>query len=820
MGVLASPRRIQEDRVTDRQLTQTPKRQRLQLLGLMLIMACSLSLLAYVGYGETWRTYPTFELERLAAQGETIKNAMDPFLQAGLPVSEFPGFVPLTQPLLASDATVGGVYVVDAKGKILQSNTQAGGTAYVASAFTESKLQAANSHYTVSESSTAYRVGLPIKNKVEAVGQIELVMPKSATAAKIDSVFVRPVALAAGGILLLFLISSTLLIGRSSVHPRRALGGTYGVGFFIMAVVVVISLVNIYSEGIRNKTEALANSLSERLSSPLELGLDLNDFSQVDTVFRDYKSLYPDLSYVALTQGRMILLDSAAGRVGTAWQPAASDYEYTAPLHGTGAGSALAIRAAIPKSVIYQEIWRSGKNFLVLFLASGLIAMLFFDLLNTLTTMPAAGLASAGARRIYQEGIVLPFLFLAIFVEAFANSFMPQHLQALARANGFSSSIASAQFTVYYAALALALIPVGRYIESGRLRSILLLGAVLEVTSLFLMARVSNSYAMFPIRAMAGAAHGILATGVQSYLILLASQSQVTRGASRFLFTYNSGIISGSAIGALLAVYMGFSGVFTLAALLALGVLAFGVRFLPTTIESQAIAQVAVAPTRAQPAFIPSIGRAVKDFGFVSVVLLVGIPAKIVNAGVIAFALPLLLARQSVPQEDIGQYMILYPIGILLMSLMVTRIVSKLGQPRKALVVGTVVGAAAVAEIGLMGLKGLGGADAATLTTFFLISGVFILGLAHGMINAPIVSYVATTNAADRLGRSTANSIYRFIERLGHMAGPILISQLLFVGQQNAIAIMWVGIPVVVLGLFFWIDSGRRSAAQLRLSAT
>jgi predicted MFS family arabinose efflux permease len=802
--------------VTDQHLRQTPARRRVQLFGLMLIMACSLGLLAYVGYGETWRTYPKFELERLAAQGETVKNAMDPFLMAGLPVSEFPGFVPLTRPLLASDASVGAIYVVDPKGAVLQSDAQSGAPAYVPTAFLASNLQASNNHFTISESPTAYKVALPINNKVEAVGQIVLIMPKSATSAKIDSAFVRPVALAGGGLLLVFLVISLLLISRSSVHPRRALGVSYGVVFFIMAVVVVSSLVNIYSEGIRNKTDALANSLSERLSSPLQLGLDLSDFSQVDTVFQEYKTLYPDLSYVALTDGRQILLDSVTSRVGTQWTPASSDYEYSSPLHGGPAGSSLAVRAGIPKSVIYQEVWRSGKNFFVLFLASGLIAMLFFDLLNTLTTVPSGGLASAETRRAFQEGIVLPFLFLAIFVEAFANSFMPQHLQALARASGLSSSIVSAQFTVYYAALALALIPAGRYVESGRLKSILVLGSVLEVTSLLLMARVSNSYAMFPIRAMAGAAHGILATSVQSYLILLASQNQVTRGASRFLFTYNSGIISGSAIGALLAVYMGFNGVFTLAAVLAMGVLLFGVRLLPNTLDAREATHVVVA--RAQPPFIPSLGRAVSDFGFVSVVLLVGIPAKIVNAGVIAFALPLLLSRQSVPVEDIGQYMMLYPIGILLMSLMVTRIVTRLGQPRKALIVGTVVGAAAVVEIGLMGWKGLGGADAAAFTTFFLISGIFILGLAHGMINAPMVSFVASTAAAERLGRSTANSIYRFVERLGHMAGPILISQLLFVGQQNAIAIMWVGLPIVVLGVFFWIDSGRRYAAKMRLS--
>jgi hypothetical protein len=415
--------------MTDHDVRPTPSRRPLQLFGLMLIMACSLALLAYVGYGETWRTYPTFEIERLAAQGDTVKNAMDPFLMAGLPVSDFPGFVPLTTPLLASDKSVGGIYVVDGKGAILQSNTQAKAAPYTPSAFHASKLQAASSQYVVAESDTAYRVTLAIKNKIEPVGQIVLIMPKSVTAGQISADFVRPVALTAVVLLVVFMAICTALITRSSGHPRRALGISYGVVFFLMAIVVVAALANIYSEGIRNKTEALANSLSERLSGPLELGLSLNDFSQVNVVFSDYKTLYPDLSYVALTSGNQIVIDTDTARVGSPWTPVSGDYEYVSPLHGGPTGTSFAVRAGIPKAVIYQEVWRSAKNFFVLFLASGLIAMLFFDLLNTLTTVPMGRKSTPESRRAFQEGILLPFLFLAIFVEAFGNSFMPQHLQ-------------------------------------------------------------------------------------------------------------------------------------------------------------------------------------------------------------------------------------------------------------------------------------------------------------------------------------------------------------------------------------------------------
>src|SRR5581483_5838958 len=112
------------------------------------------------------------------------------------------------------------------------------------------------------------------------------------------------------------------------------------------------------------------------------------------------------------------------------------------------------------------------------------------------------GAPAQGAR----SAVVAPFLFLAIFVEGMSNSFMPQHLQRLAAAQGVSTSIVSTHFTVYYAALAFALLPVGRFIESGRMKSILILAAAIEALSLLSMALVGDIYVMFAVRAAAGAA--------------------------------------------------------------------------------------------------------------------------------------------------------------------------------------------------------------------------------------------------------------------------------------------------------------------------
>jgi len=783
-------------------------------------MVCALVMVAYVGYGEAWRTYPRIELDRLAAQDETVSNALDPLIKAGLPVASLPGFVPLTQPLLDSDASIEGIYVVDPTGKVVQSNTRAGVPAYTPASFHASTLDDAGSRFRVAESDSAYRVSLPLKNKIEAVGDLVVVMPKAVLTSQVNDLFVRVVAIGGVALVVAFTAVVMFIVWRRPQAERGPLAIAYGAVFFLMAVVVVYGLVNVYSDGIRDKTEALGNSLARRLSTPLELGLPLADFSQVDVVFREYKALYPDLSYLVLTSGDKIAIDTDASHVGQAWTDRPGNYEYAVPLSGRVAGASdLTVRVGIPNSVLLNQLWRSAKNFFVLFLASGFLAMLIFDVLNVFTVRPRGGRETPAQRRAFEEGVVVPFLFLAIFAEGMSNSFMPQHLQKLAQLNGVNPSIVSTHFTVYYAALALALLPVGRFIESGRMKRLLMFAAGLLVVSAVSMALVDNIYAMFAIRAMAGAAHGIIATGAQAYLILVASRGSVTKSSSHFLFTYNSAIIAGTAIGALLSVYMGFSGVFVLQAVIACAVLLYAAQLLPTKVGEDLEEAPAGSAAPARPPFLPSLRHAVRDFSFVGAVLFVGIPAKIVNAGVITFAMPLLLSHQSVPQEDIGQIIMFYPIGILLMSLVVSRIVDRMGQPRNALIVGTTAGAIGVSAVGLVQASGLMTNGTNALGAGVLIAGILLLGLAHGLINAPIVTYVSHSAAAQQLGRGTVNSLYRFVERAGHMMGPILVGQLLVMGQQGSTAIAWIGLPIIVLGALFWMQSSRQQSAAAPATA-
>ena len=89
---------------------------------LTLVLILSIFLLIFVGLGEARRTYPQFEVERLASQGELVQNGMNNFLLADLPLEQFPGFTTLTQPILSSDDSIYAFYVTDLTGEIVFSN--------------------------------------------------------------------------------------------------------------------------------------------------------------------------------------------------------------------------------------------------------------------------------------------------------------------------------------------------------------------------------------------------------------------------------------------------------------------------------------------------------------------------------------------------------------------------------------------------------------------------------------------------------------------------------------------------------------------------
>jgi hypothetical protein len=90
-------------------------------------------------------------------------------------------------------------------------------------------------------------------------------------------------------------------------------------------------------------------------------------------------------------------------------------------------------------------------------------------------------------------------------------------------------------------------------------------------------------------------------------------------------------------------------------------------------------------------------------------------------------------------------------------------------------------------------------------STAVVIGGVLIVGIAHGFVNAPVVTHVAHSQLAAQIGANSVMTAYRFLERIGHVAGPFIVGQMFLVWGQSGHILIWIGIGTVMLGLLFLI---------------
>lgn len=278
----------------------------------------------------------------------------------------------------------------------------------------------------------------------------------------------------------------------------------------------------------------------------------------------------------------------------------------------------------------------------------------------------------------------------------------------------------------------------------------------------------------------------------------VASPDRKTQAAAVIVYGFQGGMISGMAVGSLLVGSLGAEGIFSLSALVALVSSVYCLAVVPKVAsEDRKI-------NSQNREIIRGLGEAIRNPQFINTMFTVGVPAKAVLTGIIVFALPLLLAQSNFAQEDIGQMIMIYAISVVFASHFIAPRVDRLGSARNVLFQGTLISAAG------LGLIAYGGSNTFEMisesvsgSTILLMLGIAIVGIAHGFINAPVVTFVADSQLAAKIGASTATATYRFAERIGHIMGPVLMGFLFIWFQNDWAALGCVAIGIVILGLLF-----------------
>jgi MFS family permease len=716
-----------------------------------------------------------------------------------LPLRQFAGFETLVSPIIRIDDAIDGMVVADRLGRVVFETAQSGvALTPVAEVVDPDALDV---KVVVGEVYT--QVILPLRSRFGFGGQLVSYVPNKYVENQINSATaILPWAAAIGSLVLG--VFGAAVAGMAGDRRSRWDKIVFVTAFLAVAGTVVVGLANLYSTGARTKAIGLSGALTERLSVVYDLGLSLDDVEGFERTFSDYRRLNPDLRTMALIVDGKVVIHTDPAAIGKPFVPDRNAFEEIQTVDNVP-GLDVKVSVSIPYDVVYLAVGRSAKTFIVLLVASGFMAGLFFQLGGALRRMRQANDMRSTDGQSAVEAIK-PALFMGFFVENLSVSFLPQLMQKSAIAGGLPPSIAAAMFMAYFITFAGALVPAGIYAARHGPKRLIFAGALIVVAASSLIA-LSDHYAVIVLsRLMSGLGQGLLFIGSQSYILAYAAADKRTQSAGIIVYTFNGGMLSGMVIGGLLVGYVGSTGVFWIGAATAL-VIALYTWLL---IAPPRMAQIEDTSIMRSPKAILGV---FKSGGFLWTTLLVGMPAKAVLTGVIIFAMPLILSGLNLEQEDIGQVIMFYALGVLLASHYVSRYADRFGRLRDILFIGLTLSGVGLGVIGSVGWTNFGTqAIGPIAVTLVLLSGTFIVGLGHGFINAPVISFIASTEAARKLGEAPVTAFYRFIERVGHIAGPLVVGQLFFLSDRSPAILIWLGLAMVIFAVLFLMRQERKEA--------
>lgn len=768
-------------------------------LTMLIVSGLSLFLLIYVGFGEAKRTYEQLHYEKLLAQGQIVQNAMEKVLRPGLPLKQYVGFGTLAERILASDETIAAIIAYDVNGAQVFTSGDSSVPLLASNAALIDAIRPGD------PDEKYLQVILPLSNRFEQIGSLSITIPRMVITARVESSF-KPLLISGAGLAFAFSLFITLYRERLERKKAPWLQISFATTFLAMSFVVIVTLIMLYSEGTQAKTKALADTLGQRLADIVSFNLVVKDIVGLDQLFGDYQRLNPDIKAAALIVNGKIEIHTDSKKLGQKWAHDKTNYEYIVDL--TPPGSVREIRTAVvlPFNIVFERTTRSIKNFAALFVASAFLAGLFLQLASSLPSLYRFDNDTITTGSIHDSeeallNLAKPVFFVAVFIEHLTYSFLPQFIERIVFEGSMSSTYLSLPFITYYVFFALSLVPAGHIAEQISPRPLMYGGMLLSAIGLSLLILPTDIYMVILARAISGLGQGILFIGVQTYILMTVSPSKRTQGVSIIVFGFQGGMISGLAIGSLLVPYLGERGVFLLCGAIGVSMTLYTLVMVPS-LQGQATGTVSLKNTFYQLA--RNMAQVSRSLRFLKAMILVGIPAKTVLTGVIIFALPLILAQKKFHQEDIGQIIMIYGACVLISIHYFSRLVDRIGRSDLVLFWGSVISGIGIILIGLIDWEGTEYlVMTETLSTSALIAGVAITGFSHGLINAPVVTHIAESRLANRIGPSTATATYRFMERFGHIDGPMLIGQLFVLGGQNALLLTWVGAGIIVFGLIF-----------------
>jgi predicted MFS family arabinose efflux permease len=401
-----------------------------------------------------------------------------------------------------------------------------------------------------------------------------------------------------------------------------------------------------------------------------------------------------------------------------------------------------------------------------------------------------------GLQRFFQGLLIYirPALFLVIFSESLSLSFFPMYVDKLYQPiAGISKDLViGLPISIFMLSWAISLPLGGVWSERIGRRKPFLTGALITAVGLVLTGLARTVYDLLLWRSVTAVGYGIVYITCQGYITDNTTAENRTRGMAMFLSGFFSGSLCGAAIGGILADRIGFRPTFFVSAGFTVVSAFFVFHFLQDYRKDAVSTKGKIKLSHFRLLF--------SNKHFLTLTFFSAIPAKICLTGFLYYAAPLYLKFLGNNQSAIGRVLMSYGLAMILISPFTARVADALGNRRVFVIFGGIV--SGIALIMVRQFQG-------TLGVLFSVA---LLGTAHAVGVSSQLTLITEVckDAGDKIGLGTVIGIFRLIERIGNITGP-LISGLLIAsyGFPKAIAgigIMTISGSVIFSSSFFLFD--------------
>jgi MFS family permease len=371
------------------------------------------------------------------------------------------------------------------------------------------------------------------------------------------------------------------------------------------------------------------------------------------------------------------------------------------------------------------------------------------------------------------ENIGWPF-FLLIFSESLSLSFFPIFVsQFVDPSSSVSQSIViGLPITVFMLVWAVTMPYAGACCDRIGFRKAFGLGALITTLGLILTAFADSMLQLLLWRSLTAIGYGLVYVTTQAYITAHFPPTERTRGQALFLSTFFAGSLCGAAIGGILVDRLGFERTFLLSGGLSAVASFYVLRFMSKT---------AVQSKTSKGLGFGDFGLLIKQRQFAVITFLSAVPAKVALAGFLYYSIPLYLKELGHDQSSTGRIMMAYGLVIIMLSPLVAQFADRAQHRWRFVMLGGYAAALAVAMP--LFFEGATGAALAVVG----------LGIGHaiGVSSQMTLINDRCGEVVKEVGQAAAVGIFRMIERIGMLLGPILLGAMIALSSFiNAFVIM------------------------------